>query len=52
VLRSHFTKYRSLMPPLALLAHLIDGVDGRGRGRPEDAGARRWDGWRVRLPPV
>jgi Protein of unknown function (DUF3987) len=32
VLLSHLAKYRSLMPSLALILHLIDGVD-RGRNR-------------------
>ena len=31
VLLSHFAKYRSLIPSLALLVHLIDGVDASGR---------------------
>ena len=31
VLLSHFAKYRSLMPSLALLVHLIDGVDAGSR---------------------
>ncbi len=32
VLLSHLAKYRSLLPSLALLFHLIDGVDTGRRG--------------------
>ena len=32
VWRSHVAKYRSLMPSLALIGHLIDGVDGGPTG--------------------
>ena len=32
VLLSHFATYRSLMPSLALIVHLIDGVDREARG--------------------
>ena len=38
---SHFAKYRSLMPSLALLVHLIDGVDGGTTGPVSRAAAAR-----------
>jgi hypothetical protein len=45
VLQSHLAKYRSLMPSLALILHLIDGVD-RGVGGPVSvAAAERAAAW-------
>ncbi len=45
VVLSHFAKYRSLMPSLALLAHLIDGVDGGMLGPVSRAAAARAVAW-------
>jgi len=42
---SHFAKYRSLMPSLALLVHLIDGVDGGTTGPVSRAAAARAIAW-------
>ena len=39
--RSHVAKYRSLMPSLALIGHLIDGVDGGPTGPVSRAAAAR-----------
>jgi putative DNA primase/helicase len=45
VLLSHLAKYRSLMPSLALIVHLIDGLD-RGMGGPVSrAAAERAVAW-------
>jgi hypothetical protein len=42
---SHVAKYRSLMPSLALIGHLIDAVDGGRPGRVRTARLRgRWGG--------
>src|SRR5712692_8177369 len=45
VLLSHFAKYRSLMPSLALLVHLIDGVDGGPTGPVSRGAAARAVAW-------
>jgi hypothetical protein len=45
VLLSHFAKYRSLMPSLALIGHLIDGVDDRTTGRVSRAARARAVAW-------
>jgi Protein of unknown function (DUF3987) len=42
---SHVTKYRSLMPSLALIGHLIDGVDGGPTGPVSHGAAARAVGW-------
>ena len=39
VLLSHLAKYRSLMPSLTLIVHLIDGVDAGTRGPVSGAAA-------------
>ncbi len=41
VLLSHLAKYRSLMPSLALIGHLIDGVAGEPTGPVSRAAAVR-----------
>ena len=45
VLLSHVAKYRSLMPSLALIGHLIDGVDGQPSGPVSRAAAARAIAW-------
>ncbi len=45
VLISHFAKYRSLMPSLALLFHLIDSVAGGHGGPVSVAATERAIGW-------
>ena len=45
VLLSHFAKCRSLMPSLALIVHLIDGVDAGTRGPISGAAADRAAAW-------
>jgi hypothetical protein len=45
VLLSHVAKYRSLMPSLALLGHLIDGVAGGPPGPVSRAAAARAVAW-------
>jgi putative DNA primase/helicase len=45
VLLSHFAKYRSLMPSLALIFHVIDGVDAGTRGPVPVAAAARAIAW-------
>ena len=45
VLHSHFAKYRSLMPSLALIGHLIDGVDGGTTGPVSCTAAARAVAW-------
>jgi hypothetical protein len=45
VLLSHVAKYRSLMPSLVLIGHLIDGVDGRTTGPVSRATATRAIAW-------
>ncbi len=45
VLLSHLAKYRSLMPSLALIGHLIDGVDGGTTGPVSRAAAARAVAW-------
>jgi hypothetical protein len=45
VLLSHVAKYRSLMPSLALIGHLIDGVDGGPPGPVSRAAAARAVAW-------
>src|SRR5216684_4331365 len=45
VLLSHVAKYRSLMPSLALIGHLIDGVDGKTSGPVSRAAAARAIAW-------
>ena len=45
VLLSHVAKYRSLMPSLALIIHLIDGVDGGKTGPVSHAAAARAVAW-------
>jgi len=42
---SHVAKYRSLMPSLALIGHLIDGVDGGPTGPVSRGAAARAVGW-------
>jgi hypothetical protein len=41
VLLSHLAKYRSLMPALALILHVIDGVDAGVSGPVSGVSARR-----------
>ena len=43
--RSHVAKYRSLMPSLALIGHLIDGVAGGPTGPVSGAAAARAVAW-------
>jgi Protein of unknown function (DUF3987) len=45
VLLSHLAKYRSLMPSLALILHLIDSVDGGLKGAVSGAAAARAVAW-------
>src|SRR6266849_4245047 len=45
VWRSHVAKYRSLMPSLALIGHLIDGVDGGTTEPVSQAAAARAVAW-------
>src|SRR5713101_5427419 len=45
VLLSHLAKYRSLLPSLALLFHLIDGVDTGRRGPVSCAAAAQAAAW-------
>jgi putative DNA primase/helicase len=45
VWRSHEAKYRSLMPSLALIGHLIDGVDGGPTGPVSRSAAARAEAW-------
>src|SRR5713101_7730752 len=45
VLLSHLAKYRSLLPSLALLFHLIDGVDTGRRGPVSGAAAAQAAAW-------
>src|SRR5713101_7789800 len=45
VLLSHLAKYRSLLPSLALLFHLIDGVDTGRRGPVSRAAAAQAAAW-------
>lgn len=45
VLLSHFAKYRSLLPSLALLFHLIDSVDAGTRGPVSCAATARAAAW-------
>ena len=45
VLLSHCAKYRSLMPALALIVHLIDGVDAGLSGPVARGAAERAAGW-------
>ncbi len=45
VLLSHLAKYRSLMPSLALIAHLIDAVDRGTRGPVSRAAAEQAAAW-------
>src|SRR4029453_1559051 len=45
VLLSHLAKYRSLMPSLALILHLIDGVDAGVGGPVSGAAAERAAAW-------
>jgi len=45
VLLSHVAKYRSLMPALALIVHLIDGVDAGTRGPVSGAAAAQAAAW-------
>lgn len=45
VWRSHVAKYRSLMPSLALIGHLIDGVAGGPTGPVSRAAAARAVAW-------
>ncbi len=44
-LEAHLAKYRSLMPSLALLFHLLDIVDGKGAGAVSEHAAKRAAGW-------
>ena len=43
--RSHVAKYRSLMPSLALIGHLIDGVAGGPTGPVSGGAAARAVAW-------
>ncbi len=45
VLLSHLAKYQSLTPSLALIGHLIDGVDGGTTGPVSRAAAARAVAW-------
>ncbi len=45
MLLSHLAKYRSLLPSLALLFHLIDGVDTGRRGPVSGAAAAQAAAW-------
>ncbi len=45
VLLSHLAKYRSLLPSLALIFHLIDGVDTGRRGPVSGAAAAQAAAW-------
>jgi putative DNA primase/helicase len=45
VLLSHLAKYRSLMPSLALILHLIDGVDAGVGGAVSPTAAERAAAW-------
>jgi Protein of unknown function (DUF3987) len=45
VLLSHLAKYRSLMPSLALVLHLIDGADAGVRGPVSGTAAERAAAW-------
>ena len=45
VLLSHLAKYRSLMPALALILHVIDGVDAGGGGAVSGVAAERAAAW-------
>jgi putative DNA primase/helicase len=45
VLLSHLAKYRSLMPALALILHLIDGVDAGVSGAVSGVAAERAAAW-------
>jgi putative DNA primase/helicase len=45
VLLSHLAKYRSLLPSLALLFHLIDGVDTGRRGPVSRVAAAQAAAW-------
>jgi len=44
-LEAHLSKYRSLMPSLALLFHLLDLLDGRAEGAVSESAARLAAGW-------
>jgi len=44
-LESHLTKYRSLMPSLALIFHLVDVVDGAAHGAVSESAAVRAAVW-------
>jgi TRAP-type mannitol/chloroaromatic compound transport system permease large subunit len=45
VLLSHLAKYRSLMPSLALILHVIDSVDAGVGGAVSGAAAERAAAW-------